>query len=81
MMQWEFVVALMVGVGAILFPVALVWYLNLGGIYAALQKARGGSAVEGQRRERGHRGDSPRADRLHLAGGRGRRRDTRWNGP
>lgn len=39
-MQWEFIVALVLGIPVILFPVALVWYLNIGGIYAAIQNAR-----------------------------------------
>ena len=39
-MQWEFIVALVLGIPVILFPVVLVWYLNVGGIYAAIQEAR-----------------------------------------
>ncbi len=39
-MQWEFAVALVVGIPIILLPVALVWYLNIGGIYAAIQNTR-----------------------------------------
>ncbi len=39
-MQWEFVVALVLGIPVILLPVALAWYLNIGGIYAAIQNAR-----------------------------------------
>jgi len=39
-MQWEFIVALVVGIPIILFPVAFVWYLNVGGIYAAVKEAR-----------------------------------------
>ena len=39
-MQWEFVVALVVAVPVILFPVVFVWYLNIGGIYAAIKEAR-----------------------------------------
>ena len=38
-MQWEFVVALVIAIPIILFPAALVWYLNIGGIYAAIRKA------------------------------------------
>jgi len=38
-MQWEFIVALVLGIPIILLPVALVWYLNIGGIYEAIQKA------------------------------------------
>lgn len=39
-MQWEFIVALVIAIPIILFPAAFVWYLNLGGIYAAIQEAR-----------------------------------------
>ena len=43
-MQWEFVVALVLAVPVILFPVAFVWYLSIGGIHAAIKKARGRKA-------------------------------------
>jgi hypothetical protein len=39
-MEWQVVVALVVAVPIILFPAAFVWYLNLGGIYAAIKEAR-----------------------------------------
>ncbi|MFH1169884.1 MAG: hypothetical protein V1691_04225 [Chloroflexota bacterium] len=39
-MEWQLIVALVVAVPIILFPVALVWYLNIGGIYAAIKEAR-----------------------------------------
>jgi len=39
-MQWEFIVALLLGIPVILFPVALVWFLNIGGLYAAIKEAR-----------------------------------------
>ena len=39
-MHWEFIVALVIAIPIILFPVALIWYLNIGGIYAALREAR-----------------------------------------
>ncbi len=39
-MEWEFVIALVVMVPLILLPVAFVWYLNLGGILAAVRRAR-----------------------------------------
>ena len=31
-MQWEFMVALVLAMPIILLPVALLWYLNIGGI-------------------------------------------------
>jgi hypothetical protein len=39
-MQWELIVALVIAIPIILFPVAFVWYLNMGGIYAAIKEAR-----------------------------------------
>ena len=39
-MEWQFIVALVVMVPVILLPVAFVWYLNLGGILAAVRRAR-----------------------------------------
>ncbi len=39
-MQWEFIVALVIAIPIILFPVVFVWYLNVGGIYAAIKEAR-----------------------------------------
>ena len=44
-MQWEFIVALVIGIPIILFPAAFVWYLNFGGIYAAIKEARARRAV------------------------------------
>jgi hypothetical protein len=40
MMQWELVVALVIAIPIILFPAAYVWYLNIGGIVAAIKDAR-----------------------------------------
>jgi len=39
-MQWEFVVALLVTIPIILFPVAFVWYLNASGLYQVLRDRR-----------------------------------------
>ncbi len=39
-MEWQFIVALVLAVPIILLPVAFVWYLNIGGIYAAFKEAR-----------------------------------------
>ena len=39
-MQWELIVALVIAIPIILFPAAFVWYLNIGGIYAAVKDAR-----------------------------------------
>ena len=39
-MNWAFLVALVVAIPIVLFPAALVWYLNIGGIGAAVRRAR-----------------------------------------
>ncbi len=39
-MEWQIIVALVIAIPIILFPVAFVWYLNIGGIYAAIKEAR-----------------------------------------
>lgn len=39
-MQWEFIVALVIGIPIILFPAAFVWYLNVGGIVSVVKQAR-----------------------------------------
>ena len=43
-MSMQFVVALALATPIVLLPVALVWYLNLGGIYAVARKALGKKA-------------------------------------
>jgi len=48
-MQWEFIVALVVGVPIIFFPVAFLWYLNIGGIYAAIRQAQAKRAAAKER--------------------------------
>ncbi len=44
-MEWQFIVALVIAIPIILFPAAFVWYLNLGGIYAAVKEARARKAA------------------------------------
>jgi hypothetical protein len=36
-MDWQFIVALIVAIPLILFPAAVVWYSNAGGVYHALK--------------------------------------------
>ena len=37
-MDWQIIVALVVAIPIILFPVALIWYINIGGIYTAIKE-------------------------------------------
>ena len=39
-MQWEFVAALVLAIPVILFPVAFIWYMNIGGIVHAVREAK-----------------------------------------
>ncbi len=39
-MEWQIIVALVLVIPIILIPVVFVWYLNIGGIYAAIKEAR-----------------------------------------
>ena len=39
-MQWELIVALVVAIPIIIFPVALVWYINVSGLYQVMREAR-----------------------------------------
>jgi len=38
-MQWNFIVALVLAISIIVFP-AFLWYLDIGGSYAAIREAR-----------------------------------------
>jgi len=50
-MQWEFVAGLALAIPIILFPAAFIWYLNVGGIYAAIREALERVAREKEVRE------------------------------
>jgi hypothetical protein len=39
-MEWDFMVALVLAIPVILFPAAFIWYLNVGGIRAAIREVR-----------------------------------------
>lgn len=39
-MDWEFIVAVILAIPIILLPVALIWYLNLGGVISAVKGFR-----------------------------------------
>ena len=50
-MEWQVILALVIAVTIILFPAVFIWYLNIGGIYSAIQKERREKAL----REKGAR--------------------------
>ena len=39
-MQWQGIVALVIGILIILFPATFIWYINIGGICAASTSKR-----------------------------------------
>jgi len=39
-MEWQLILALLLAIPIILFPAAYVWYLNIGGVYAAIKERR-----------------------------------------
>jgi len=53
-MQWEIIVALVIAIPVILFPVAFIWYLNIGGIRAAIKDAQERRATLKKRAEVAH---------------------------
>lgn len=78
-MEWQFIVALLVLMPIILLPAALVWYLNIGGAYKAMQKASEPKIATGlfaARRKAGARAVAPEVKATGGAGmapGGGRR--------
>jgi len=39
-MEWQVILALVLVIPIILFPVVLIWYLNAGGVYVAIKEGR-----------------------------------------
>jgi len=39
-MEWQIIVALVIGVPIILLPVAFIWYINVSGLYQVMREAR-----------------------------------------
>ena len=48
-MEWQTIVALVIAVPVVLFPAALIWYLNIGGIYSAIKEGRARKAVRSEK--------------------------------
>jgi len=45
-MEWQLILALVLAIPVILFPAAYVWYLNIGGVRAAVREARKRAALQ-----------------------------------
>jgi len=39
-MEWYYIAGIVLGIPIILFPVALVWYLNVSGLYRVISDSR-----------------------------------------
>ncbi len=39
-MEWQVIVALVVAIPILLIPVALIWYINIGGIMLVVKEAK-----------------------------------------
>ena len=53
-MEWEFIVALVLAIPIILFPVAFVWYLNVSGLYQVIRATWQKRARRSRAAARGH---------------------------
>jgi hypothetical protein len=51
-MEWQIIVALIVAIPVIMFPVAFVWFLNVGGIFAAVKEARARRSAAHEKEEK-----------------------------
>ena len=45
-MSWQVIVALVIAVPVVLLPVTFVWYLNTGGVFAAVKEMRAKRAMQ-----------------------------------
>jgi len=50
-MQWQILIALVIAIPVILFPVAVIWYLNIGGIFTAIQESRMRRGMRGSKKD------------------------------
>jgi len=39
-MAWQIILGVVLGIPMVLFPIALVWYLNVSGLYQVMRDAR-----------------------------------------
>ena len=45
-MQWELIVVLVLAIPVLLFPVAYIWYIDIGGIILAVRERREAKAAQ-----------------------------------
>jgi len=39
-MEWQIMIAILIAIPVMIFPIALVWYINPGGIFNTLKEAK-----------------------------------------
>ena len=44
-MEWQIIIAILIAIPIILFPMALIWYLNLGGVIPAIKEFKSRRAI------------------------------------
>jgi hypothetical protein len=47
-MEWQILIAILIAIPVMIFPVALIWYINPGGILNPLKEARMRRAEHGK---------------------------------
>ena len=45
-MEWQLILALVLAIPVICFPVALIWYIQIGGLVHAVREARQAKATQ-----------------------------------
>lgn len=45
-MEWQIIIAICIAIPVILLPIALVWYLNLGGFITAIKESKIKRAIQ-----------------------------------
>jgi hypothetical protein len=44
-MEWQIVIAVLIAIPVILFPIAAIWYSNVGGIFTVFKEAKARRAL------------------------------------
>ena len=67
-MEWQAILGIVLALPAILIPVALVWYINVGGMYQIFRAARARKLQRAEARERAMHEAAEAADEKTLVG-------------
>jgi hypothetical protein len=52
-MAWQIILGVVLGIPMVLFPIALVWYLNVSGLYQVMRDARARQKKQAAREAKG----------------------------